>query len=127
LRTENQILAEAFLSTGKRVRIVFMCLLLLVILFLLLDILFGSVSIKASDVFKVLFQSTESPLKTIIFDFRIPKAFTALTVGIALSLSGLQMQTLFRNPMAGPDVLGISSGASLGSICYSWIFRKHVS
>jgi iron complex transport system permease protein len=114
LRTENQIVAEAFLSTGKRVRIVFICLLILVILFLLLDILFGSVTIKASDVFRVLFQSTESPLKTIIFDFRIPKAFTALTVGIALSLSGLQMQTLFRNPMAGPDVLGISSGASLG-------------
>ena len=46
--------------------------------------------------------------------FRIPKAFTALLVGVALSISGLQMQTVFRNPMAGPYVLGISSGASLG-------------
>jgi iron complex transport system permease protein len=46
--------------------------------------------------------------------FRLPKAITALVVGIALSLSGLQMQTVFRNPMAGPDVLGVSSGASLG-------------
>jgi len=46
--------------------------------------------------------------------FRMPKAITALTVGVALSLSGLQMQTVFRNPMAGPYVLGISSGASLG-------------
>jgi iron complex transport system permease protein len=46
--------------------------------------------------------------------FRLPKALTAMFVGIALSLSGLQMQTLFRNPMAGPYVLGVSSGASLG-------------
>jgi iron complex transport system permease protein len=114
LRTENQITADPFLSTGRRLRVVFICLLLLVALFLLLDIFFGSVSITISDVFRVLFQDTDSPLRTIIFNFRIPKALTALIVGIALSLSGLQMQTLFRNPMAGPDVLGISSGASLG-------------
>jgi iron complex transport system permease protein len=107
-------MAEALHSTGKRLRIVFISLLFLVLVFFLLDIFFGSVSISASDVFKVFFQSTASPLRTIIYDFRIPKALTALTVGIALSLSGLQMQTLFRNPMAGPDVLGISSGASLG-------------
>lgn len=105
---------NSFLATGRRQQIVFICLLLLVALFLLLDIFFGSVSIKASDVMKVLFQDNESPLRTIIYQFRIPKALTALIVGIALSLSGLQMQTLFRNPMAGPDVLGISSGASLG-------------
>jgi iron complex transport system permease protein len=114
LKAENETAAEAFISARKRLRIVFICLMFLVVLFLLLDIFFGSVSIKTSDVLKVLFQNTESPLKTIIFDFRIPKSVTAMTVGIALSLSGLQMQTLFRNPMAGPDVLGISSGASLG-------------
>ena len=51
---------------------------------------------------------------TILFDYRIPKAFTAILAGIALSLSGLQMQTFFRNPLAGPYVLGISSGAGLG-------------
>ena len=51
---------------------------------------------------------------TILMQFRLPKAITALLVGIALSISGLQMQTLFRNPMAGPYVLGLSSGASLG-------------
>ena len=84
------------------------------IIFLLLDIFFGSVTIKASEVLKALFQDTESTYKTIIFDFRLPKALTALIVGAALALSGLQMQTVFRNPMAGPDVLGISSGASLG-------------
>lgn len=107
-------MAESSYSSGKRLRIVFISLLILVVIFLLLDVLFGSVSISASEVFNIFFHKTESPLKTIIFNFRIPKALTALTVGIALSLSGLQMQTLFRNPMAGPDVLGISSGASLG-------------
>ena len=52
--------------------------------------------------------------KTIIQDYRIPKAITAVLVGSGLSISGLLMQTLFRNPLAGPFVLGISSGASLG-------------
>jgi len=82
--------------------------------FLILDIFLGSVSIKASEVIKVFFTNTGSNFETIILKFRLPKAITALTVGIALSLSGLQMQTVFRNPMAGPDVLGLSSGASLG-------------
>ena len=82
--------------------------------FLILDIFFGSVSIRASEVIKALFSNTGSNFETIILKFRLPKAITALTVGIALSLSGLQMQTVFRNPLAGPDILGISSGASLG-------------
>ncbi|MFA5818169.1 MAG: iron ABC transporter permease [Bacteroidales bacterium] len=89
-------------------------LLFLVVCFLILDIFLGSVSIKASDVIKAIFTNTDSNFETIILKFRLPKAITALIVGIALSLSGLQMQTVFRNPMAGPDVLGISSGASLG-------------
>ncbi len=101
-------------ASGKRLRIVFIILSILLVIFLLMDIFFGSVSFTVSDVINVIFHKVESPLDTIIFNFRIPKALTALTVGIALSLSGLQMQTLFRNPMAGPDVLGISSGASLG-------------
>lgn len=105
---------DAFISTRRRQKTVFISLVLLILLFLLLDVFLGSVSISPSDIFSVLFHDTQSPLKTIIFDFRIPKALTALIVGVALSLSGLQMQTLFRNPMAGPDVLGISSGASLG-------------
>lgn len=95
-------------------KLIFLCLAILLILFLLLDILFGSVSIKIPDILKALFIDTGGPFKTIIFDFRIPKAITALIVGIALSISGLQMQTVFRNPIAGPDVMGISSGASLG-------------
>jgi iron complex transport system permease protein len=100
--------------TGRRHKIVFILLFILVFAFLILDVFFGSVSFNPSDILNALFHHAESPLNTIIFDFRIPKALTAFIVGIALSLSGLQMQTLFRNPMAGPDVLGISSGASLG-------------
>jgi len=86
----------------------------MIIIFFLLDVFLGSVSIKATEVIKAIFTNTDSSFATIILKFRLPKAITALIVGIALSLSGLQMQTVFRNPMAGPDVLGISSGASLG-------------
>lgn len=98
----------------NRIRLLFSGLLLLLFLFLILDIFLGSVSIKASEVIGAIFSNTGSKYETIIFKFRLPKAITALTVGAALSLSGLQMQTVFRNPMAGPYVLGISSGASLG-------------
>jgi iron complex transport system permease protein len=93
---------------------IFAILLCMVISFLILDIFFGSVSIKPSEVIKAIFTNTGSNFEIIVLKFRIPKAITALLVGISLALSGLQMQTVFRNPMAGPDVLGISSGASLG-------------
>lgn len=82
----------------------------------LLDIALGSVQIPINEVVKVLFgQPTEKLSWTnIIYKFRLPKAITATLAGSALGVSGLQMQTLFRNPLAGPFVLGISSGASLG-------------
>jgi iron complex transport system permease protein len=114
LRNQGTILQESNLKKERRHKIVFISLFMLVFVFLILDIFFGSVSFNPSDILDALFHRTENPLNTIIFDFRIPKALTAFAVGIALALSGLQMQTLFRNPMAGPDVLGISSGASLG-------------
>ncbi len=93
---------------------IFICLGLLLIFLFILDLFLGSVSLKVTEVFKALFQNADSETGTIILKFRLPKAITAVVVGIALSLSGLQMQTLFRNPLAGPDVLGVSSGASLG-------------
>jgi iron complex transport system permease protein len=80
----------------------------------MLDLFLGSVNIKAIDIVRALFNDTGDVTETILMKFRLPKAITALLVGIALSISGLQMQTLFRNPMAGPYVLGLSSGASLG-------------
>jgi len=81
-----------------------------------LNISFGSVSIPFKDIFNSIFGGdvTKESWETIIINFRIPKAITAVLVGSGLSICGLLMQTLFRNPLAGPFVLGISSGASLG-------------
>jgi iron complex transport system permease protein len=87
----------------------------LVILFFL-NISFGSVSIPFKDIFNSVFGGNvaKDSWETIVINFRIPKAITAVLVGSGLSICGLLMQTLFRNPLAGPFVLGISSGASLG-------------
>ena len=89
-----------------------MCL----VLAFVLNISLGSVSIPFSDTLATIFgdNTTNTSWQYIIWNYRIPKAFTAILVGSALALSGLLMQTLFRNPLAGPFVLGISSGASLG-------------
>ncbi|NOQ27195.1 MAG: iron chelate uptake ABC transporter family permease subunit [Bacteroidales bacterium] len=95
-----------------------MWILLTVVLLVLFvfDIVLGSVQIPLKEVLKIIFtgQSDHPEYLTIIYRFRIPKAITALFAGFALSVSGLQMQTVFRNPLAGPFVLGISAGASLG-------------
>jgi len=82
----------------------------------LINISLGSISIPIKDVFNCLTggHSSKETWEYIIINYRLPKAITALLVGIGLSISGLLMQTLFRNPLAGPYVLGLSSGASLG-------------
>ena len=87
---------------------------LLLVLFLV-NISMGSVQIPIGETLKALTGSeTSEPIwGEIIFDFRLTKAFTCILAGGALALAGLMMQTLFRNPLAGPDVLGLSSGASL--------------
>lgn len=79
------------------------------------NISLGSVSIPLKDIFGSLFGDIDNETSQIIINtVRLPKAITAILVGSGLGLSGLLMQTLFRNPLAGPFVLGISSGASLG-------------
>lgn len=80
------------------------------------NISFGSVSIPIEDVLASLTggEASKSTWQYIIIHYRLPKAITAILVGTGLSISGLLMQTLFRNPLAGPYVLGLSSGASLG-------------
>lgn len=86
----------------------------LVILFIL-DIATGSTSIPLQDVWSALTGGDCPPATArIVIDIRLVKAVVAVVAGAAISLSGLQMQTLFRNPLAGPYVLGVSSGASLG-------------
>ncbi len=96
--------------------ILFSILSLTLLLSLLLNISLGQVAIPLKEVFKSLLGSTASKdtWEYIIFNFRLPKAITAVLVGVGLSISGLLMQTLFRNPLAGPYVLGLSSGSSLG-------------
>ena len=78
------------------------------------DLLLGSTSLAVGDVWRALFGGGEGEAAVIVRMFRLPKAVVAVLCGAALGASGLQMQTLFRNPLAGPYVLGISSGASLG-------------
>ena len=99
----------------SRTYILFVIMPLLTILLFLLDLTVGAVSIPVSDVWKAL-SGDDCPPGTakIVINIRLVKAIVALLAGAALSVSGLQMQTLFRNPLAGPYVLGISSGASLG-------------
>lgn len=94
----------------------FLALSLLLILFFGINISLGSVSIPFLDTMSSVFgeKITNTSWDYIIWNYRLPKAFTAILVGSGLALSGLLMQTLFRNPLAGPFVLGISSGASLG-------------
>lgn len=114
-------------KSEQKVRLIFAVLFALVVVFLVLDIFLGSVNIKATEVISAIFRHTGNNYETIILKFRLPKAITALIVGIALSLSGLQMQTVFRNPMAGPYVLGISSGASLGVAFVILGFSSHIT
>jgi ABC-type Fe3+-siderophore transport system, permease component len=87
-----------------------------VVLIFVLSLAIGSVSIPLPDVLTILLGGTPTKpgWRTIIWQFRFPRSLTAMLAGSALAVSGLQLQTLFCNPLAGPFVLGISSGASLG-------------
>ena len=93
----------------------FSTLSLLVIILLAIDMMVGSVNISVHEIWATLTGGECDPIKAkIIIDVRLLKAIVAILAGAALAVSGLQMQTLFRNPLAGPYVLGVSSGASLG-------------
>lgn len=95
---------------------VLLLLSLLVPVFFLIDLLVGSYYLSVPEILKAVFrtENADSQVILIINQFRIPKAVTAILAGAALSVAGLQMQTVFRNPLAGPYILGVSSGASLG-------------
>lgn len=104
------------MSNNNQNRILFTALIFIMIVAFLVNISFGSVSISIDQIIKGLLGNSmeKESWEVILFHFRLPKAFTAIFVGIGLAISGLLMQTLFRNPLAGPYVLGLSSGASLG-------------
>ncbi|NCB85150.1 MAG: iron ABC transporter permease [Bacteroidia bacterium] len=99
----------------SRKTILFALLTVLLVLLFLADLTFGSIRIPLSETINVFFgKSTNNIYSEILLNFRLPKAITAILAGAALSVAGLMMQTLFRNPLADPYILGVSSGASLG-------------
>ena len=101
--------------SGRRTAILFTVLSLLTAALFTADLLIGSVAVALRDIWAALTGGSCDPaVRDIILKIRLLKAVTALFPGAALAASGLQMQTLFRNPLAGPYVLGISSGAGLG-------------
>lgn len=98
-----------------RIRILFISLSIAAAILFALDLAVGSTSIPLPQVWAALTGADCPPsVSRIVINIRLIKAVVALLAGAAVSVSGLQMQTLFRNPLAGPYVLGISSGASLG-------------
>lgn len=90
-------------------RVRFIILFMSILVLFALDVMLGSLSFSWRDLF------TEGSLaQSVVLNYRLPKAIVAVLVGLALPVSGVLMQTIFRNPLAGPSVLGVSSGASLG-------------
>jgi len=98
----------------KRVYL-FMLLTLVLVAGIILDIYIGSAKISVGDIWNIIIgQISDTPEAYIVQQIRFPRVIVALLAGVSLSIAGLQMQTVFRNPLAGPYVLGISSGSSLG-------------
>ena len=91
---------------------IFIALFLLMLVLALLDVCCGSVWISPLRLADI--ANSQSPIANILLHLRLPKMLTAILAGASLSVAGLMMQTLFRNPLAGPYILGVSSGASLG-------------
>jgi len=102
--------------TIVRLPFLFLGLTIMVFILLMIDVGLGSVEIPIWQTFQAIlgYPLENTVWHNILFKIRLPRALTAILVGTALSVSGLQMQTLFRNPLAGPSILGITAGASLG-------------
>jgi iron complex transport system permease protein len=103
-------------SAPNKIKYTLIALLIGTFVFFGLDLFLGSIHIPFPKIVGILFGNTleKESWQIIIFQSRLPRAFAAVLCGSALSICGLQMQTLFRNPLAGPYILGISSGAGLG-------------
>ncbi len=98
----------------RRLLIGFIALVVLIVLLCVATLCFGPVNIPFSSVMQALFSPGAGVSSNILWNLRIPRMIAAVLAGASLSVSGLALQTVFRNPLAGPFVLGISSGASLG-------------
>ena len=101
-------------SSKKRTVLGFVFLIVLLLTFIFLNILIGTVKLTPAEVMRILFMKSDNELNTtVIWVMRIPRILTALILGASLSVAGFLLQTFFHNPIAGPFVLGISSGAKL--------------
>jgi len=93
----------------------FIILFVAIVVLLIVNLLIGSIHIPVKEVCRILMGDDSNEIWTnIVFSSRLPQALTAVFAGAGLAISGLQMQTVFRNPLAGPSVLGISNGSALG-------------
>ncbi|MCW3807172.1 FecCD family ABC transporter permease [Plebeiibacterium marinum] len=104
------------MTDNKRISLTLIITISLLVLFVVLNLTLGSINIPINDL-KAIFLGSETVNKVysnIVFKTRLPQTIVSLGAGMALGMAGLLMQTLFRNPLAGPSVLGISSGSSLG-------------
>ena len=110
-----------------RISIVITLAILLLAFLVLLNLVLGSINIPVSEIKAILFTGDEANriFENIILKTRLPQTVVSLGAGMALGVSGLLMQTLFRNPLAGPSVLGISSGSSLG-VAFVMLFTGNI-
>lgn len=99
----------------KNLNIKILSLIIIIVLLFLFNLFIGTITIPFEDLLDIIFgNNTDSTNSVIVLNYRLPQAITALFAGAALSVSGLLMQTLFKNPLADPSMLGVSSGAGLG-------------
>ena len=102
----------------QRIKLVYICLAVLLVVMVLLNLVVGSSSMTAGDAVRIILShDTASKFGKIVWDIRMPRILAALFLGGALSVSGFLLQTFFANPIAGPYILGISSGAKLTVAC----------
>ena len=99
----------------SRNTIIFTLLIPLVVILFVFDLLSGDTTLSAGQVWNVFTgNETDETTRNIVLSIRLVRVIVAILIGVALSISGLQMQTVFRNPLADPYLLGVSSGSGLG-------------
>ena len=99
----------------SRNTIIFTLLISLVVILFVFDLLSGDTTLSAGQVWNVFTgNETDETTRNIVLSIRLVRVIVAILIGVALSISGLQMQTVFRNPLADPYLLGVSSGSGLG-------------
>jgi len=110
-----------------RISFVLILAIVLLVVLIVLNLVLGSVNIPFDEIKTVLFtgEGTNRVYENILLKTRLPQTIVSLGAGMALGVAGLLMQTLFRNPLAGPSVLGISSGSSLG-VAFVMLFTGNI-